>query len=271
MSVECTEKSIVFFSSQNAGEHKVTLVIFSGLPDPVWTVHPRHEKFEEMKRHLDSARSGRNTYRHEHLSPHLGFRGFLVHHPEAEYEELIVGKETKALQKLLLDTMPDEVIPATLRQKIYQAIESEAVSAYLPDASQRASPHDVSQAPTKTTAKTATDITKIQHYAPALNLPRWNKYEVIRRYNNCYNYANGKITNSFAQPGYASGQPIQSLTPEEVLKAAMSDGLLKMDVPPTAPVPEAPEQPNCLIALVVAEGKKISNPSIQTNWLESTF
>ena len=75
------------------------------------------------------------------------------------------------------------------------------------------------------------------------------------RNNNSYNYAaNDKITNSFAQPGYASGTPIEEITPDNVIKAAESEGLEKMDVESTHLFPEAPEQPNCLVALAVDEG-----------------
>ena len=95
---------------------------------------------------------------------------------------------------------------------------------------------------------------KIQHYAPKLNLDRWNTDDLVRQNNNCYNYANNKITNSFAQPGTASGHPYGALTPEELLQASESDGLVKLDVGPYDPCPEAPEQPNCLVALFVAPG-----------------
>ena len=47
------------------------------------------------------------------------------------------------------------------------------------------------------------------------------------------------------------------MTAEDLIKACESDGLVKMDVDPSAPCPEAPPQPNCLIALLVAEGKEI--------------
>ena len=61
------------------GEYKVTLAIYSGRPDPVWTIHPRHEFFKEMKEHLDNARATGNTYRLKHMPPKLGYKGFLVH------------------------------------------------------------------------------------------------------------------------------------------------------------------------------------------------
>lgn len=41
---------------------------------------------------------------------------------------------------------------------------------------------------------------------PPYNPGKWNNDPYIRRSNNCYNYANDKITNTFAQPGRGSGQ-----------------------------------------------------------------
>ena len=224
----------------------MTLAIFSGVPDPVWTVHSGHESFNKFKEHLQNARTTQKTYRHEHMSPILGYKGFLVHQPEAEEGELVVGHETKELQKLLLETMPEGLMPTTLRQKISHAIEEGSVS----HQTQMASRQDVLQDSSKGTK----DETEILRYAPKLNLARWNSQSLVRSSNNCYNYANNHITNSFAQPGYVSGHRITSVTPQGVLQAAESDGLVKMDVAQSDPCPPAPKQPNCLVALVVAEG-----------------
>jgi len=229
----------------------VTLAIYSGVPDPVWWVHSGHDSFNKMKDHLHGARTTRNLYRHQHMPATLGYKGFLVHPPEAEEAELVVGQETKEFQRLLLETMPEGLIPEALREKISQAIELTSVPhpSNAPLEAQRTSHQEVSQASSK---EYKTD--RIQHYAPKLNLDRWNTYSIIQTKNNCYNYGNDKITNSFAQPGRASGHPYGAITPEELLKASESDGLVKMNVEPEDPCPEAPEQPNCLVALFVAPG-----------------
>ena len=242
----------------------MTLVIFSGVPDPVWWVHSRHESFEKITEHLHRARTTTKTYRHEHMPPILGYRGFLVHPPQAKKAELFVGQETKELQKLLLGSMPKDLIPDALRQKILHAIESTSMPhpASVAHQAQTPSRQKVLQAPS--IGEKA--VERIPHYAPQLNLPRWNTYDLIRSNNNCYDYANDKITNSFAQPGTASGHPYpRPITPEGVLTAAQSDGLVKLDVPPSAPCPEAPEQPNCLVALLVAPGYKTINSFIQSS------
>ena len=244
------------FISETIGEYKVTLLIYSGLPDPVWTIGSQNEKFQQIKELLDNARAKGNIFGYKNIPPLLGFRGFLVQQSGAHGEELILGKETGDLQKLLLNTMPEESIKENLRLKILQAIDLGAVSPKVPDATQDSLASVSSQVPSK---EDKGGVGVIQHYAPKYNPDRWNKNQVILRYNNCYNYANQKITNSFAQPGYASGyKPYPyPMTPGNVIKACESDGLVKMDVDPSAPCPKAPPQPNCLIALLVAKGKKI--------------
>lgn len=46
----------------------------------------------------------------------------------------------------------------------------------------------------------------------------------------------------------------KSITAKAMLRASESDGLVKLDVAPKDPCPKAPQQPKCLVALVVAEG-----------------
>ena len=47
----------------------------------------------------------------------------------------------------------------------------------------------------------------------------------VQPYNNCYNYANNQITNTFAQPGRAHGKPITSLSCGGVQPSAQADDL----------------------------------------------
>lgn len=54
----------------------------------------------------------------------------------------------------------------------------------------------------------------------------WNDGGTRQRYNNCYNYANGRATNTFAQPGRASGGgQAGSMSCAAVRAAAERDGL----------------------------------------------
>ena len=57
---------MIVFLKKNTREYKVTLLVYSGLPDPVWWIHPRHEKFKEMKEFFEDARVRGIVHRHEH-------------------------------------------------------------------------------------------------------------------------------------------------------------------------------------------------------------
>ena len=142
-------------------------MVYSGLPDPVWMIQSRHEKCKEITELLDSARTQGNTYRHKNIPAILGFKGFLVHQTGAEHAELILGKETTNLQKLLLDTMPKQLINDDLRKKIMQAIDSGAVSPNVPDATQHALAQDTPPAPSK---GDKVGVGSKEHYAPKYNV-----------------------------------------------------------------------------------------------------
>ncbi len=76
----------------------------------------------------------------------------------------------------------------------------------------------------------------------------WNGPSVIGR-NNCYNYASNWRTNTFAQPGRGSGDPIRQMVCSDVTRAALSDGChRRYDCFPDS------EKPRWLMAMVVAPG-----------------
>jgi hypothetical protein len=60
--------------------------------------------------------------------------------------------------------------------------------------------------------------------APPYNPGLWN-IPSVQPYNNCYNYANNRITNTFAQPGRATGHQYTAFTCPSVAAGATSDGL----------------------------------------------
>ncbi|HKE18668.1 MAG TPA: hypothetical protein VKB80_27515 [Kofleriaceae bacterium] len=66
--------------------------------------------------------------------------------------------------------------------------------------------------------------------ARSLEVPRfephvWNTNPQTMRDNNCYNYASNLMTNTFAQPGRASGFTPPSISVADYLRAVASDGL----------------------------------------------
>ncbi|MEK4529919.1 hypothetical protein NST38_31435 [Paenibacillus sp. FSL H8-0104] len=76
----------------------------------------------------------------------------------------------------------------------------------------------------------------------------WNAPEHLRK-NNCYNFATNRRTDTFAQPGRASGKLYSNISCEEVTNGAIADGSHKID----NCSPET-EIPRFLMALVVAPG-----------------
>ncbi len=76
----------------------------------------------------------------------------------------------------------------------------------------------------------------------------WNDPAHIGR-NNCYNYASNRRTNTFAQPGRATGHQAHTMACADVVAAALSDGLHhRFHCFPDS------EKPRWLMALVVAPG-----------------
>ncbi|WP_242112667.1 LamG domain-containing protein [Luteimonas aquatica] len=83
---------------------------------------------------------------------------------------------------------------------------------------------------------------------PSYDPSYWNG-SARRPYNNCYNYANNRATNTFAQPGRAAGQTYTALSCSAVHAAAVRDGL-----EPIAPSQIGAASYKDVVALVVAPG-----------------
>ncbi|MHC4956375.1 MAG: hypothetical protein ACYTGZ_21240 [Planctomycetota bacterium] len=83
----------------------------------------------------------------------------------------------------------------------------------------------------------------------------WNSSSWVRTNNNCYNYSNNKRTDTFAQPGRASGTTLglSNLNCADVTAAAIADGIEA--APSSATCPS-----HCVkIALVI-------NPGVDYHW-----
>lgn len=70
---------------------------------------------------------------------------------------------------------------------------------------------------------------------PPFNPGKWNNDANIKKNNNCYNYANDKITNSFAQPGRGSGQQFSTFACANVGDASRRDGQVSIASPSSTP------------------------------------
>ena len=208
----------------------VTLEVFSGVPDPQWMILRNNvdgPMFQEIKKGLDSARK----YDPENAPGKLGYEGFLVQEVkdgEKQPEVLIVGQSTVNLQLLLLKSMPKGLISEKIYKIVHKEIQDGNVGAVFGSTKKRQA------------------VSYLSSY--------WNHKNHIEL-NNCYNYASTIRTDTFAQPGRASGRWLPHLFKAEHVKlSAMADGLT---VEPDLPCMKPPGGHTHLVALVYYEGENV--------------
>lgn len=100
------------------------MAIFSGRPDPEWSILSSDPKYAEIKQLLDNARTAGFTYDPIRMPPRLGYKGFVVKATIMNKRELIVGPNTVALQRLLLETAPGDLLPQGLKGEVLDEINS---------------------------------------------------------------------------------------------------------------------------------------------------
>ncbi|XP_078381171.1 uncharacterized protein LOC144663945 [Oculina patagonica] len=220
----------------------VTLEIFSGAPDPQWVITPDHPKYTELKTALSDA----TTYNPEtYTAPSkLGYQGFrlqVVESGNKQPEVLVVGPESKNLQLLLLQTIPDHWVSTALSNSIKEEIEEGKVKA-------------VERPVTPVTEATS------KRYAPWYKPSDWNDgFHVFS--NNCYNYANDKRTDTFAQPGNGGGRPLPDVfTDEDLKRSSEADGLRFKKARKHMCIPKHPRRH--LVALFIYNG---TDPTLPFN------
>lgn len=182
---------------------EITLHTYSGREDPKWTIDYTDHHFREIVNILQT-----REQKHE-LEENLGYRGFTVRHDEALH---FVPKSTNIpLEKLLLASAAvgheltakskEPFLPDTVRDHVLKELDMYSIHEAIRDGKGK----------------------KID--LPPYEPEKWNTPSV-QPYNNCYNYANNMITNTFAQPGRKHNlilkMPIQG---ETVKKYAIADGL----------------------------------------------
>ena len=195
----------------------IKLMVFSGRENPQWELTP--DQVGVLRDKLNSLR-GTTMERPTGMLGGLGYQGFsLSAEREIDLEQRVfvhanivdLGPQSVALRDAsnnleawLLDTAGSAVEPEV---RSYVQSQFESPPLYAGGSAQR-SPR-----------------------ARALEVPRfepsiWNNDPSVLVHNNCYNYANNKITNTFAQPGRGTGaEAAFPPTGPGVTRAAISDGL----------------------------------------------
>lgn len=180
----------------------IEMQVFSGVPNPRWVISGEEET--EFKRLQQSARVA--TAPDE--GPGLGYRGFSILEPDPELAPRgpIHHVGSPELETFLLRSAHDGGHISTEVFEHSTQVIAAAVTRFGPIREPHCPPCHAADAPV---------------YNPAI----WNT-PAVQPHNNCYNYANNQITNTFAQPGRATGHMYTALTCPSVQAGALSDGLV---------------------------------------------
>jgi len=182
---------------------KITLRVFSGTENPSWEISS--EQATQLDKMIATHTMNQNQY---HI---MGYTGF-------EYQgQILLG--SPSMETYLLRTAPAGLLQpqviAHVRDRIFEAPKKNA--------------HIFSQHPYALNA-TATCTPKVVGpdtvpvYDP--NADDSGCFVQMCTDNNCYNYGNDIVTNTFAQPGRGSGHKWVSDNCSSVTVAAQSDGLV---------------------------------------------
>ncbi|WP_417414842.1 hypothetical protein [Hoeflea sp.] len=194
----------------------VTVDMFSGLENPSFVIGD-----DESRNILSGLEANQSRLAELPRPSVLGYRGFRVSH---------IGEQDKQTPELFASRGAEETfqvydLPEIEKQLIElsgQALRDDDLKSLLFAEFERTSGIGWAETLAKTQVKcppcNAAD-------APAYNPGFWNQPN-RQPYNNCYNYANNQATNTFAQPGRATGNPITALSCKGVQPSAQSDGLI---------------------------------------------
>jgi hypothetical protein len=172
----------------------VTLDLYSGLPNPSWELT---EAEAVQLRSLLAARRKLTRQTSPGSLGRLGYRGLIVTQkdagqtPELRAFDGILESASLAQPNVVDDDSEIEMFlvgtaGTALKDDERQFIQDEITKNVKGGSGNSASDFDL-------------------YAAPPYDAGKWNNDPHVRQNNNCYNYANDKITNTFAQPGRASG------------------------------------------------------------------
>lgn len=212
----------------------VTLHIYSGVPDPAWELSDAQAK--ELS---DRIREIENTTLQKPSGLHggLGYRGFSI---------TSVGEKLLDAHVYVHDGIVD-----LDRFDLNRATNSTELEIWLLSTGADSVPDDVREY-VKAQLTTGPNLMSPQGLilaVPPYNPGKWNNDPNIRTRNNCYNYANDKITNTFAQPGLGSGLQYSAFDCGNVGAASQRDRQVPTGAPSTTPAQ------GHFIALVIWPGR----------------
>lgn len=241
----------------------VTADVFSGRPNPTWTL----EDESEVRKLLSELSKARDSFAVDAARNDrgLGVRGFFI---EPMIDDM--ARDYALPSSLYVPVTPDA--PRSKGQELIERLTAllsksgrglgltdaeagrdqdlESLLAEQLAGTSRATVTDGgARAPEAGPAEAPADVC-CQIELAAYNPQYWNNDPVTLNNNNCYNYASNRKTNTFAQPGRGSGHMCTVMSCPDVTQAALSDGLhRRYDCFP------ATEKPRYLVALVIWPGR----------------
>ena len=161
----------------------------------------------------------------------------------------------KMLQAYFNKVLKEEIIPGVISAVTPAKQLQQQLQQNLPEPLKLLGQKAIQNLPAK---KPISVSSRRKRYAYEITSYPWNNIPAAQLNNNCYNYANNKLTYTFAQPGRGSGAMCQYYFPDCMRNAAINDHLETLDLPPDAPLRLAPSGKKHLVALVINPGKKIA-------------
>lgn len=191
----------------------VTLDIFSGRENPTWMLSEDQVKDLVGRRNRNKAAFVRGA------SPSvLGYRGFSLREARSDTGATLAQAAGRTafsgrvadgeVEEFLLSTMPEDALQSEVRALVRGELGRPAQLIA-----------EAAAAPPSVICPKCVAVD-----APAYNPAFWNQPSIQPR-NNCYNYANNRATNTFAQPGRAHGAQTSTMQCAQVNAAAIKDGL----------------------------------------------
>ncbi|UUW91320.1 hypothetical protein ABFU82_21830 [Nocardioides sp. WV_118_6] len=207
----------------------IVLDIFSGVPNPVWTLSP--SQGASLREQI--ADGAAPVVGIDQVETRLGYLGYIVH---------ATGDDADALSKMGLPNLfrlSSEAAGRLSRAEIERELARDARGATLNEPAQEAlweavdseAVEPFSQVEPSSPGKLAAAACNLQGTSFS-NFSFWNGVYCTRVRNNCYNYATNDRTDNFAQPGYRSNTGfgghypnVPAPTVTNIRNGALGDGL----------------------------------------------
>lgn len=232
---------------------KITVDVFSGRPNPTWTVDSEtiaHEILTELAMNRSSSIAV------SEMGNQLGFRGIIIEtlddQTASDYgigNQVAIATGISLAESKSLEIGHRLINQAHLSQRDKsEFMELDENRVFLSELlkSVRGPSRRTKQ---DTTGESVAAAGPCRYETGAFNPDFWNLDNTIRQSNNCYNYARNKRTNTFAQPGRAHGYSL-SISCSSVTQGALLDGAhRRFDCFPD------PESPRWMMAMVIWPGR----------------